>query len=915
MKLKHVLLALVMTAGSITAAACGSGGSESAFPNGVDAGDGDSGPSGSLTGGEGGTTLSGTCTPLTCKEVGASCGLAGDGCGGKIDCGGCTAPETCGGGGTPSACGGLAGCVAKSCSDLGVACGPSGDGCGGTIPNCGTCPFPSICGGGGPSACGGGDVTSDGGVFYADGGACIARVACNPGECGPVADGCGGILACSGCPSGQSCGGGGVASMCGAPACVKKTSCGGATCGYVADGCGGLIDCGGSTSCTKPAFCGGGGPNMCGVGVSTPTCDNFCKDQVVCSPTTKFTSITGTVYAPNDTLPLPNALVYVPNGSLTYPYGLTSFSDGIGDGTTCDTCAAEASGAPLVQTTSAYDGTFTLKNVPAGVAFPIVIQLGRWRKVVNVPAVTSCTTFAVDPTTTRFPITQNEGGSADNIPLFAISTGAADALECVLMKMGISTSEFVDGATTKTGRVQFYKNATDSTSSGTGPGATLDSKTPKATKLYDTIGGSTHINAYDAVIFGCRGGDLNEDDGNGALANVFNYANGGGRVFTTHFGYDWLDSDFESASPTNDMWSKDSATWVPNTSYVKGTKSTWANTGSSTKAIVSTSANGGIFAQWLGVPAVNALAAGSTASVPLVTIDDPRNDADVPLQSGVENWIQADEVSGDNRLLQMAFNTPINAATQCGRVIYSDFHVSVVNTTNSSTKGLTFPNECSSTFSAQEKILAYTIFNLTQCITPVTPPPPPPCVPGTCAGIACGPASDGCGDPPLDCGACPTGEICTGTPAACITPPCTKAVCPAGGSCGPIPDGCGGTTDCGPCPSGMTCGGAGPSMCGTTTCTPQACPASIKCGPAADGCGGLIPSCGTCPPDETCGGGGTSGVCGKPNCTPRTCTEANANCGVVADGCGGIVSCGTCAAGQTCGGGGVANQCSSSIPR
>lgn len=911
MKLKYVLLAVALTAGSITAAACGSSGEQSSFPGGVDSGSGDLGDGGSigsLTGDSSTTSTTGSCTKLACKDLGATCGMAGDGCGGTIDCGGCTAPETCGGGGTPSVCGGTAGCIAKTCTELGVACGPSGDGCGGTIASCGTCTSPAICGGGGPSTCGGGDIT-DGGVFYADGGACVARTGCNPGECGPVADGCGGLLNCSSCPSGESCGGGGVASMCGAPACVKKTSCGTANCGYVADGCGGVINCGGSTSCTAPNYCGGGGANICGVITPTPVCTGFCKSQVTCSPATTFTAITGTVYAPNDTLPLPNALVYVPNGSTSYPYGLTSFSDGIGTGGTCDTCASEASGAPLVQTTSAYDGSFTLNNVPAGVPFPIVIQLGRWRKVVNVPAITKCTTYPVDPTTTRFPTIQNEGGSADNIPLFAISTGAADGLECVLRKIGINDNQFTNPS--GTGRVRFYQDSKNSTSSDTGPGATINvpasTTTPSATQLYDTSSASAtpELNNYDAVIFACRGGATNKDDGNNSLVNVLDYANSGGRVFATHYSYVWLDPQSEETTPSETMWSS-AADWQPDS-----TSNAWNTAGSSTTGLVSTTVNGGIFAKWLAAPAVAATAAGSTVAAPLVTIYDPRNDVDIPVGSGTEQWIQYNGTATHAPLMHMAFNTPVGATTQCGRVIYSDFHISV----SASTKGTTFPNECAGgAMTAQEKILAYMIFDLTQCITPTTPPTPPPCVPGTCAGIACGPASDGCGNE-LDCGSCPTGEICTGTPAACVTPPCTKATCPSGGSCGLMPDGCGGDVDCGPCPSGMTCGGAGPSMCGTTTCTPQGCPASIKCGPAADGCGGLIASCGVCPPDETCGGGGTSGVCGKPNCTPRTCADAKANCGVVADGCGNVISCGTCPNGQTCGGGGVANQCSTTIPR
>lgn len=261
-----------------------------------------------------------------------------------------------------------------------------------------------------------------------------------------------------------------------------------------------------------------------------------------------------------------------------------------------------------------------------------------------------------------------------------------------------------------------------------------------------------------------------QTDSKRSLTNVQNYANSGGRVFATHYSYVWLDPQSEETTPTATMW-PNAAAWTPD-----ATSATWNATGSSTTGLVSTTVNGGIFAKWLAAPGVAATAAGSTVAAPLVTIYDPRNDVDIPVGTGTEQWIQQNTAASGAPLLHMAFNTPVSAATQCGRVIYSDFHISV----GSSTKGTTFPNECAGGAMTAQKILAYMIFDLTQCITPATPPPPPPCVPGTCAGIACGPASDGCGNE-LDCGSCPVGEICTGSPAACVTPPCTKATCPAGG--------------------------------------------------------------------------------------------------------------------------------------
>jgi hypothetical protein len=64
----------------------------------------------------------------------------------------------------------------------------------------------------------------------------------------------------------KTCGGGGTPFKCGAPTCTPRTcSDAGANCGKVADGCGGLLDCG---SCPTGQTCGGGGTaNVCGGGI------------------------------------------------------------------------------------------------------------------------------------------------------------------------------------------------------------------------------------------------------------------------------------------------------------------------------------------------------------------------------------------------------------------------------------------------------------------------------------------------------------------------------------------------------------------------------------------------------------------------------------------------------------------------
>ncbi len=101
---------------------------------------------------------SGGCAKSTCQSLGANCGTVTDPkCGGVIQCGSCPAGQTCGGAGTHNVCGvgsNPDACVPLTCAGQNISCGPAGDGCGGTL-NCGSCALPKACGGGGtPGVCG-----------------------------------------------------------------------------------------------------------------------------------------------------------------------------------------------------------------------------------------------------------------------------------------------------------------------------------------------------------------------------------------------------------------------------------------------------------------------------------------------------------------------------------------------------------------------------------------------------------------------------------------------------------------------------------------------------------------------------------------------------------------------------------------
>ena len=114
---------------------------------------------------------------------------------------------------------------------------------------------------------------------------------------------------------------------------------------------------------------------------SQGVCTGLCQQQVSCQAGpggATYTALSGYVYAPNGTDPLPNVLVYIPNSPvLPMPSGVQCGPPPV-------------SGTPLVLTYTYPNGSFYLENVPVGSNIPLVIQLGKWRRQFVIPTVSAC---------------------------------------------------------------------------------------------------------------------------------------------------------------------------------------------------------------------------------------------------------------------------------------------------------------------------------------------------------------------------------------------------------------------------------------------------------------------------------------------------------------------------------------------
>jgi len=114
---------------------------------------------------------------------------------------------------------------------------------------------------------------------------------------------------------------------------------------------------------------------------------------------------------------------------------------------------------------------------------------------------------------------------------------------------------------------------------------------------------------------------------------------------------------------------------------------------------------------------------GATNGPSQFQINQPRHDVDSVNMTTSLRWVYN---TPQNAVLYYSFNTPVSAPAdqQCGKVVYSDLHVS-----SGDQVGGTFPNNCHTTnLSPQEKALEFMLFDLSSCIQKDSAPPPPPVV-------------------------------------------------------------------------------------------------------------------------------------------------------------------------------------------
>jgi hypothetical protein len=397
-------------------------------------------------------------------------------------------------------------------------------------------------------------------------------------------------------------------------------------------------------------------------GGSTPTFSSGCDGG--------HTALTGTVYAPNGTDPIPNVRVYAASAINAYP---ASF---------CDKCSFPIDPA-FASTTSAVDGTFTLDldQVPASPTIEFTIQIGRFRKHTSV-AVTACQSLAVSPSTAAV---LPGNSAAGDIPKIVVSSGNVDHLDAVLTALGITEYDCYEGR----------KTAGTST-------ATCQQVAGKT--IADVLETSADIGAYNMAFLSCApGAYASFAAGHPQMtANTQAWVSGGGRLFVTDTAYDYVAQAFPAAV----TWQGPSTTTPqPVDGANVGCAPAGADGGSAHAVEYPATIDDPSLGAWL---TMQSLAKGSPPVASIQGYYEPWSAiASLASTTGliVDGTMPIDPTySSTNCKAPTPTDVPLTTefdVSTCGRVVFSSFH--------------TYTGSGASSAAANEKIMEYLIFAAAEC--------------------------------------------------------------------------------------------------------------------------------------------------------------------------------------------------------
>jgi hypothetical protein len=432
------------------------------------------------------------------------------------------------------------------------------------------------------------------------------------------------------------------------------------------------------------------------------------------------------VYDPAGRNPIYNVEVYVP------AVPLTALPKGVPTGAEACSCSALFPSAAYASASTKVDGTFELQNVPSGMQ-TLVLQIGKWRRVLSINIANKCGPNAITEKLT-LPGSVAAGDTQNNMPDIAVSTGGADSLECLLLRMGVASSEYVAG-TSSAGHVHIF-------SGGGGPSKPEGNPMPGApassTSLWANQG---QLMPYDITLLSCEGGETY----NANPQALEDYLNAGGRAFASHYHYAWfsgpnlpggsgqtyqsaLPADYGANGATLGTWTANGTSGGGGNGDIGATVVTTLNPGPGTFT------KGQTLETWLGESPVSALGQGGVSATEL-SIYQPRYNVVVGATNPYSQPWFTSATGKAGQTMYFSFDTPLagipgdgGTKNYCGRAVFADMHVGGDTDVDNDTVnggggfggggGNPPPAGCDNTeLSPQEKALEFMLFDLSSCVS------------------------------------------------------------------------------------------------------------------------------------------------------------------------------------------------------
>ena len=341
-------------------------------------------------------------------------------------------------------------------------------------------------------------------------------------------------------------------------------------------------------------------------------------------------NLTGTVFAPNGTLPMSGALIYLTN---VKPAAIPSVAF-------CDKCV-ELNGAD--STLSKPDGTFKLNFFQTGEQY-IVVQKGAFRRVRSINVMAGTTAVDNDLTTLP-PRTQGD----DTAPRMAVVTPTYDHIEKTLEKLGITQVDMID----EDDADAFVKS-------------------------------SAKLSKYHVVFIPCGAGGEGgcASDRNSATATktaLRTFVQGGGRLYATDFAYEYVHGTWPAQVTWNNSFGSDGR-WGADAASGRGMAcgSSWTGTAKFLDPGLKS---------WMAVPSVNGPGAvsliGNWSSMVKVNTVTGVDETGASARLTPTVWAQGQR-SGAYEPTTVSFQD------KCGRVLFSTYHSEGGTTLDAQEKALLY---------------------------------------------------------------------------------------------------------------------------------------------------------------------------------------------------------------------------------